>query len=67
VFGSRCVGGSAHRVLYFWHRIGNSFLTMVANIFTNLDLTDMEAGYKVFRREIIQNMAIEENRFGFEP
>jgi glycosyltransferase involved in cell wall biosynthesis len=67
VFGSRFLGGDAHRVLYFWHRIGNGFLTLLSNMFTNLNLTDMETCYKVFRREIIQKVAIEENRFGFEP
>lgn len=67
VFGSRFAGGDAHRVLYYWHRLGNSFLTLLSNMFTNLDLTDMETCYKLFRREIIQNITIEENRFGFEP
>jgi glycosyltransferase involved in cell wall biosynthesis len=67
VFGSRFLGGDAHRVLYFWHRVGNGFLTLLSNMFTNLNLTDMETCYKVFRREIIQNIRIEENRFGFEP
>ncbi|MGR9086815.1 MAG: glycosyltransferase family 2 protein [Gammaproteobacteria bacterium] len=67
VFGSRFAGGDAHRVLYYWHRLGNSFLTMLSNMFTNLDLTDMETCYKLFRREIIQGLEIEENRFGFEP
>ena len=67
VFGSRFAGGDAHRVLYYWHRLGNSFLTMLSNMFTNLDLTDMETCYKLFRREIIQGIQIEENRFGFEP
>jgi len=67
VFGSRFLGGDAHRVLYFWHRLGNGFLTLLSNMFTNLNLTDMETCYKVFRREIIQNISIEENRFGFEP
>ena len=67
VFGSRFAGGDAHRVLYYWHRLGNSFLTMLSNMFTNLDLTDMETCYKLFRREIIQSIKIEENRFGFEP
>lgn len=67
VFGSRFLGGDAHRVLYFWHRIGNGFLTLLSNMFTNLNLTDMETCYKVFRREIIQGISIEENRFGFEP
>ncbi len=67
VFGSRFSGGDAHRVLYYWHSVGNSFLTMLSNMFTNLDLTDMETCYKIFRREIIQGITIEENRFGFEP
>ncbi len=67
VFGSRFLGGDAHRVLYFWHRVGNGFLTLLSNMFTNLNLTDMETCYKVFRREIIQGIAIEESRFGFEP
>ena len=67
VFGSRFLGGDAHRVLYFWHRMGNGLLTLMSNMFTNLNLTDMETCYKVFRREIIQSIAIEENRFGFEP
>lgn len=67
VFGSRFIGGEAHRVLYFWHSIGNRFLTLLSNMFTNLNLTDMETCYKVFRREIIQSISIEENRFGFEP
>ncbi len=67
VFGSRFVGGEAHRVLYFWHSIGNRFLTLLSNMFTNLNLTDMETCYKVFKREIIQSISIEENRFGFEP
>lgn len=67
VFGSRFTGGDAHRVLYYWHRLGNSFLTVLSNMFTNLDLTDMETCYKLFRREIIQQIKIEENRFGFEP
>lgn len=67
VFGSRFAGGQAHRVLYFWHRVGNSFLTLLSNMFTDLDLTDMETCYKAFRREIIQSIEIEESRFGFEP
>lgn len=67
VYGSRFAGGQAHRVLYYWHRLGNSVLTTLSNMFTNLDLTDMETCYKVFRREIIQKIQIEENRFGFEP
>lgn len=67
VFGSRFLGGKPHRVLYFWHRVGNGFLTLLSNMFTNLNLTDMETCYKAFRREIIQSIEIEENRFGFEP
>jgi len=67
VFGSRFMGGRARRVLYFWHRVGNGLLTLLSNMFTNLNLTDMETGYKVFRREIIQSIVIEESRFGFEP
>jgi glycosyltransferase involved in cell wall biosynthesis len=67
VFGSRFSGGDVHRVLYFWHSMGNKFLTLLSNMFTNLNLTDMETCYKVFRREIIQGITIEENRFGFEP
>jgi len=67
VFGSRFMGGHAHRVLYFWHSVGNTFLTLLSNMFTNLNITDMETCYKAFRREIIQSIRIEENRFGFEP
>ena len=67
VYGSRFMGGRPHRVLYYWHSIGNSVLTLISNMFTNLNLTDMETCYKVFRREIIQSVNIEENRFGFEP
>jgi glycosyltransferase involved in cell wall biosynthesis len=67
VFGSRFSGGDAHRVLYFWHRVGNGVLTLLSNMLTNLDLTDMETCYKAFRREIIQSITIEEDRFGFEP
>jgi glycosyltransferase involved in cell wall biosynthesis len=67
VFGSRFIGGDSHRVLYFWHSQGNKFLTLLSNMFTNLNVSDMETCYKVFRREIIQNIRIEENRFGFEP
>jgi glycosyltransferase involved in cell wall biosynthesis len=67
VFGSRFMGGRSHRVLYFWHSVGNGILTLASNMFTNLNLTDMETGYKAFRREIIHGIAIEENRFGFEP
>jgi glycosyltransferase involved in cell wall biosynthesis len=67
VFGSRFMGAEAHRVVYFWHMVGNKFLTLLSNMFTNLNLTDMETCYKVFRREVIQSIPIEENRFGFEP
>jgi len=67
VFGSRFLGAGAHRVLYYWHSVGNTLLTTFSNMATNLNLTDMEACYKVFRREIIQQIKIEENRFGFEP
>jgi glycosyltransferase involved in cell wall biosynthesis len=67
VFGSRFIGSGAHRVLYFWHSVGNSFLTLCSNMATDLNLTDMETCYKLFRREIIQKIEIEENRFGFEP
>ncbi|TLD97482.1 glycosyltransferase family 2 protein [Helicobacter jaachi] len=67
VFGSRFVSGDSHRVLYFWHRMANGMLTLLSNMMTNLNLTDMETCYKVFRREIIQSITIEENRFGFEP
>jgi len=67
VFGSRFLGGGPHRVLYFWHSVGNSLLTLLSNIVTDLNLTDMETCYKVFRREILQSIPIEEERFGFEP
>jgi glycosyltransferase involved in cell wall biosynthesis len=67
VFGSRFAGGGAHRVLYFWHSVGNGVLTLLSNMFTNLNLTDMETCYKAFRREVIQSIEIEEDRFGFEP
>jgi glycosyltransferase involved in cell wall biosynthesis len=67
VFGSRFIGSQEHRVLYFWHSIGNRFLTLLSNMFTNLNLTDMETCYKAVRREILQSITIEENRFGFEP
>ena len=67
VFGSRFTGGNAHRVVYFWHMIGNRFLTLTSNMFTNINLTDMETCYKLFRREILQQITIQENRFGFEP
>lgn len=67
VYGSRFQGGDAHRVLYFWHSVGNRFLTLISNMFTNINLTDMETCYKVFKSEIIKQVEIEENRFGFEP
>ncbi len=67
VFGSRFSGGDAHRVVYFWHMIGNKVLTLLSNMATNINLTDMETCYKVFRREVLQQITIEENRFGFEP
>lgn len=67
VFGSRFAGGEAHRVVYFWHMVGNKLLTLLSNMFTNLNLTDMETCFKMFRREVIQQIRIEENRFGFEP
>ena len=67
VYGSRFQGGQPHRVVYFWHRVGNGFLTLLSNIFTDINLTDMETCYKAFRREVIQNIKIEEKRFGFEP
>ena len=67
VFGSRFMGAEAHRVVYFWHMVGNRFLTLLSNMFTNLNLTDMETCYKLFRREILAQIKIEENRFGFEP
>jgi glycosyltransferase involved in cell wall biosynthesis len=67
VYGSRFLGESGHRVLYFWNRVANAILTMLSNIFTNINLTDMETGYKVFKADIIKNIEIEENRFGFEP
>jgi len=67
VFGSRFISNRPHRVLYFWHSIGNGMLTFLSNMLTNLNLTDMETCYKAFKREIIQSITIEENRFGFEP
>jgi glycosyltransferase involved in cell wall biosynthesis len=67
VFGSRFIGGSSHRVLYFWHSLGNRLLTLLSNMVTDLNLTDMECGYKVFRRDLLQKITIEEPRFGFEP
>src|SRR2546425_8670584 len=67
VYGSRFLGGRPHRVLYFWHSVGNKLLTLLANSLTNINLTDMETCYKMFRREVIQSIPIEEERFGFEP
>jgi len=67
VYGSRFVSGRPHRVLYFWHSLGNRFLTLLSNAFTDLNLTDMETCYKAFRREVIQSIDLEEDRFGFEP
>jgi glycosyltransferase involved in cell wall biosynthesis len=67
VIGSRFLGAGAHRVLYYWHSVGNRLLTTLSNMATDINLSDMETGYKVFRREIIQSIIIEENRFGFEP
>ena len=67
VYGSRFQGGQAHRVIYFWHYKGNQFLTLLSNMFTNLNLTDMETCYKVFRFDILKKIKIQENRFGFEP
>ena len=67
VYGSRFIGGDGHRVLYFWHSVGNKFLTLLSNMFTNLNLTDMETCYKVFKSDILKKIKIEENRFGFEP
>jgi len=67
VYGSRFIGSGPHRVLYFWHAVGNKFLTMLSNMATNLNLTDMETCYKMFRREVLARVALEEDRFGFEP
>ena len=67
VFGSRFMGGGAHRVVFYWHMLGNKFLTMLSNMMTNLNLTDMECCYKIFRREVLQQITVEENRFGVEP
>jgi glycosyltransferase involved in cell wall biosynthesis len=67
VYGSRFMGGNAHRILFFWHSIGNSVLTFISNMFTNLNLTDMETCYKLFRREHLQSLLLKEKRFGFEP
>jgi glycosyltransferase involved in cell wall biosynthesis len=67
VFGSRFMGGEPHRVVYFWHMVGNRVLTLLSNMCTNINLTDMETCYKLFRRDVLQRITIEENRFGFEP
>jgi len=67
VYGSRFLGGAPHRVLYFWHSVGNKILTLISNCLTNINLTDMETCYKAFRREVIQSIPLEEQRFGFEP
>jgi len=67
VYGSRFMGGNAHRILFFWHTIGNKFLTFLSNMFSNLNLTDMETCYKLFRTDIIQSLTLKEKRFGFEP
>jgi glycosyltransferase involved in cell wall biosynthesis len=67
VYGSRFKSGDAGRVLYYWHSVGNLFLTLLSNMFTNLNLTDMQTCYKVFKKEILENISIEEDRFGFEP
>ena len=67
VFGSRFMGGGPHRVVYFWHMVGNKFLTLLSNMFTNLNLTDMETCYKVMKSDIVRKITIQENRFGFEP
>lgn len=67
VYGSRFLGGNPHRILFFWHSIGNQFLTFISNMFTNLNLTDMETCYKLFRADIIKSLNLKENRFGFEP
>lgn len=67
VYGSRFIGGNPHRILFFWHSIGNQFLTFLSNMFTNLNLTDMETCYKMFRTSMLQSIQLKENRFGFEP
>jgi glycosyltransferase involved in cell wall biosynthesis len=67
VFGSRFMGGRPHRVLYFWHMVGNRFLTLLSNMFTNLNLTDLETCYKAFRADVLKSLDLRENRFGFEP
>lgn len=67
VYGSRFMGGNPHRILFFWHSIGNKFLTFVSNMFTNLNLSDMETCYKLFRSDVVKSLKLKENRFGFEP
>ena len=67
VYGSRFLGGNPHRILFFWHTIGNKLLTFISNVFTNLNLTDMETCYKMFKKEILEKITINENRFGIEP
>ena len=67
VYGSRFIGGDSHRVIYFWHLVGNRLLTLLSNMFTNFNLTDMETCFKAFRREVIQSIRLEEDRYGFEP
>ncbi|MBL6751694.1 MAG: glycosyltransferase family 2 protein [Nevskia sp.] len=67
VYGSRFVGGDSHRVLYYWHSVGNRILTLVSNMFTNINLTDMETCYKLFRADLLKGMSLKEQRFGFEP
>jgi glycosyltransferase involved in cell wall biosynthesis len=67
VYGSRFMGGDAHRVVYFWHMVGNRILTLLSNVLTNINLSDVETGFKVFKRSVLQTVVIEENRFGFEP
>ena len=67
VYGSRFLGAGAHRVVYYWHYVGNAFLTILSNMFTNINLTDMETGYKAFRRSVLEAITLEEDRFGFEP
>ena len=67
VYGSRFTGSEEKRILYFWHTVGNKFLTMLSNMFTNLNLSDMEVGYKVFKSDVLKNIKLEENRFGYEP
>ena len=67
VYGSRFMGGTPHRILFFWHSIGNKFLTFISNMFTNLNLSDMETCYKLFRSDLIKSLNLKEKRFGFEP